>query len=324
MNDSKKILQTIKNNKVFLLSTHVSPDPDALCSELAFAMCLQSLGKKVFIVNEEKVPDRFLFLPGAKQIKSFGQFKKIDYDVAVVLDCGELDRIGDVRLLLDSKKPVINIDHHITNDSFGTLNLVEPEASSTAEVIYDLLQLMRVSITKLIALHLYVGIMTDTGSFRYENTTARTHAIIADLMRFGFSAYELYRKLYESMPLNDLKNFTRVISGFEENLGGRAVTVQLKNSLVEKFSGDFDLRDSVFKFLRSIKGVEVIAIFTEISPTKTRINLRSTRRVNVAAIAGHFHGGGHRRASGCIINKNMKQAREMLLHEIRKAMKWKE
>jgi phosphoesterase RecJ-like protein len=324
MTVNKKIIQTIQQHKSFLLSTHVNPDPDALCSEMALALYLKSIGKKVLILNEDDTPERFQFLPGVKHIESFKKEISYNYDVAVILDCGDIDRIGKVRSCLNLEKPIINIDHHITNDKFGTINLVEPDASSTAEVLYELLTQAQCWFSRDIALHLYVGIMTDTGSFRYENTTAKTHAIIAQLMKFKFSAYDLYRKLYESMPVNDLKNFTKVISKFDESYEGKAVTVELKKNFVSKFSGDFDLRDSIFKFLRAIKGLEVIAIFTEISKKETRVNLRSAKNVNVAAIAHHFSGGGHRRASGCVIEANMKQAREQILRAIGKELKWKE
>ena len=147
----KKIIQAIQANKRFLISTHVNPDPDALCSELALAVYLRSLGKTVAIINDQAVPSRFQFLSGIRRVKRYQENKKVAYDVAIVVDCGELDRIGRVGHLIQKDKALINIDHHITNDLFGSINLVQPKASSTAEVLYELLIKARCSFAKNLA-----------------------------------------------------------------------------------------------------------------------------------------------------------------------------
>ncbi len=314
----KNIIQTIKKHDKFLISTHVNPDPDALCSELALAIFLRSLGKKVSIVNHSALIRRFKFLPGFRSIKSYKEGQKVSYDVAIVVDCGDLNRIGKVQNLLRKDKILINIDHHITNDKFGDLNLVQPKASSTAEVLYGLLLKAKCVLTKNLAMHLYLGIMTDTGSFRYENTTARTHAITAELMKFKFSVTALYRKLYETISFRDLKEFTKLISNFDVFSAGKIICVELPKKSLLKFSGEFDLRDSIFKFLRSIKGVEVFVILTEDKRNETRVNLRSSNKFDVAKLANHFDGGGHRRASGCLVNGNISEARKKVILEIKK------
>ena len=316
----KSIIQTIKKNKKFLISTHVSPDPDALCSELALAIYLKSLGKKVTIINHEAVSPRLHFLPGARSIKPYKDKKRNDYDVAIVVDCGDLNRIGKVRGLIRKERILINIDHHITNDFFGDLNLVRPAASSAAEVLYELLLKAGCVFTKNLALHLYIGIMTDTGSFRYENTTARTHTIVAQLLKFKISAPAVHRKLYEIIPFNDLKEFTKIVNSFDMFFAGKVICVQLRKRALLRFSGEFDLRDAIFKFLRSIESVEVFVILTEVEKNKTRVNLRSTNLFDVAKLANYFKGGGHRRASGCLVSKNIPAAQKDVLREIRKAL----
>jgi bifunctional oligoribonuclease and PAP phosphatase NrnA len=316
----KNIIQAIKKNKRFLISTHVNPDPDALCSELALAMYLRSLGKKVTIVNNESVGRRFWFIPGIHHIKHYWEKREMVYDVAIILDCGELSRVGKVQDMIQKAKPLVNIDHHITNDQFGSLNLVRPKSSSTAEVLYDLLKQGGCVFTRTLAMHLYVGIMTDTGSFRYENTTARTHAIVAELMKFKFSAPSLYQKLYETILFRDLKEFTKVIGRLRMTCGGRVACITLGKRILRKFSGEFDLRDTIFKFLRSIKNVEVVVILTEIGRNKTRINLRSSNAFDVAKLANHFRGGGHRRASGCTVDKSIPRARKEILERIRRML----
>jgi len=316
----KRIIQTIKAYNVFLISSHVNLDPDALCSELALAIFLKSLGKKVLIVNNEAVPERLRFLPGVKLVKTFREGLKVSYDVAIILDCGELSRIGRVRNLIMEGGKLINIDHHITNDFFGHLNLVDAAASSTSEVLFELFIKMNCKFTDNLAFHLYAGIMTDTGSFRYENTSARTHEITAKLMQYNFSAANLYRQLYEMIPLKDFKEFTKVTSQFDELFSGKAVCVELRHKVLSKFSEGFDLRDAIFKFLRSIKNSEVFIIFTEDASNVTRVNFRSAGRVDVAEIARSFNGGGHHNASGCIISKNFKKTRNVVLRKIKEVL----
>lgn len=318
MTKQEKILKAIKKHKTFLISTHVHPDPDALGSELSMAIYLSSLGKKIYVINDEPSPKRFDFLPKVGWVQGYNSARKINYDVAIVLDCGELDRIGRVQEHISPDTLLINIDHHITNDFFGDLNLVEAKASSTAEVLYDLFKQGGHKLTKDLAINLYVGLMTDTGSFRFENTTAKTHAICADLMRFEFSVTEIYRKVYASIPQADLREFTKLISRFNVLCEGRVVCIELSRKIISRFSEQFDLRDTIFQFLRSMQGVDVFIIFTEVNSKKTRINLRSSHKVDVAKLASQFQGGGHKRASGCTIEKGMKEARKIFLNEIGK------
>lgn len=314
----KKILKTIQKYGTFIISTHVNPDPDALSSQLALAAYLRSQGKTAYCINEENIPHRYRFLPDSDQIAKVSFAKKISYDAAIIVDCGDRHRIGDVKKVLDPKKPVVNIDHHVTNDRFGTVNLVQPKASSTAEIVFELLEAARFKMTKKIATLLYLGLMTDTGSFRYENTTSRTHEIAGKLLRFRLPVSDYYQKLYETVPLNDLQYFTKIVGQFESYLDGKVIVMELRQSLLKRFSEEIDLRDKIFRYLRSIKGVEVIVILSEQGRTKTRVNFRSQGRFDVAKLAGQFGGGGHSRASGCVISEKISDAKIKILNDIKK------
>ena len=316
----KKIIQLIHKYHRFLISTHVNPDPDALCSELAMAIFLRSLGKHVVIVNAEEPPDRFRFLPSIEHIHAYKKGEIIPFEVAITVDCGELSRIGEVREIITEDKLVINIDHHVTNDNFGNFYLIDVAASSTTEVLYHLFEKARCPLTKNLALLLYVGIMTDTGSFRYENTTSCTHKIAGDLMKFQFPVDVLYRRMYETIPLNDLKLFTKVLNGFESIWDGKVICVRLPRKVCEQFSDRFDLRDAIFRFLRTIRESELVVVFTEVSRTTTRVNFRSSGKWDVASLASVFKGGGHRRASGCTVEKNIQEARRSILQIIKKTL----
>ena len=316
----KKIIQIIKNNKVFLISTHTNPDPDALCCELALYEYLRSLKKKVFIVNEEATPQRFCFLPQSQRIQVYQKSYGDVFDAAFIVDCGDLGRIGKVHHLISQKTKIINIDHHVTNDSFGHVNLIKPNASSTAEVLFDFFQKVKFPMNQNVALCLYTGIMTDTGSFRYDNTTSHTHQIVAELMQYHLSTFDLYRKLYEMIPLNDLRMFSKVMNTFESFHEGKTICLSLKKQILKRFSDKFDLKDTIFKFLRAIEGVEVVVILTQLGSQKTRVNLRSSGHVDVAKLAQHFEGGGHKRASGCVINRNLTKSRRAILQWIREKL----
>ncbi len=316
---SKKIIEAIKKHKTFLLSTHINSDVDGIACELALSHYLKSLGKKVYIINPDKIAPMYRFINGTKAIEEFhGQHR--NYDVAVTLDCGDLDRIDRVQKMIDFKKPLINIDHHITNDFFGTINLVKPFASSTAEVIYDLIKEARGTFSKNMAVLIYLGIMTDTGSFRYDNTTARTHKIVSELMRFKLPIGELYRKIYESIPLKDIKEFLKLMNRFQMSHHNKIGSIDLTKAQLQRFSQEFDLREKIFSFLRSIKGIEAIVIFTVQNGHETRVNFRSHGHIDVAKLASYFKGGGHKKASGCRMTGNLVKARREIFLQLDKIL----
>ena len=214
---------------------------------------------------------------------------------------------------------MINIDHHITNNLFGHINFINPKASSTSEILFTLFKKTNVPLTKDIAFLLYSGIMTDTGSFRYDSTTAYTHRVAAELMKFGFSISELYERLYERVALDDLKLLIKVIGRFEKFYGGRVVALEMSKKVTEQFSPEFDARDKIFNILRMIKGVEVVMILTQESRDITRVNFRAQgNRVNVAQLASFFQGGGHRKASGCVIKESLPMAKKKVLAQLEK------
>ncbi len=316
----KRILQEIKKHQYFLLSTHANPDPDALCSELSLAIFLRNLGKKVTIVNADPVPDKYRFLPRTSWIVHYHESLKVNCDAIIVVDCGDLERIDKVQKLLPSGKPIINIDHHVTNQGFGDANLIVAQASSTAEVLFDFFKFARFKITKDIAQLLYVGIMTDTGSFRYDGTSAHTHAVIAELMKYEIPVSEIYRRIYEQMQIEDIKHFGQVINCFDVRGGGKVVFVELTEKRLKQFSRDFDIKDKVFGFARAIVGVKVIAIFSQLERQLTRVNFRSQDQFDVARLASCFGGGGHKKASGCLLKKNLKETQVTVWKEIERML----
>lgn len=317
----KAVLDAFDCYETFLICTHVNPDPDALASQVALGIYLERKGKKVLLFSEKSIPERFLFLPGMKKIKSLGRKQTLKYDVAIVTDAGDIDRVGDVQRLFVEGKPIINIDHHVTNTNFGDINHVEAHSSSTCEVVFGIFKKVGFDLTADLAKLLYVGVMTDTGSFRYTNTSAKTHKMASELFEFPINASELYKKIYEQVPLLDLKRFTKLISQFSSLYDGKLICVELSKRIIRKFSAQFDLREKIFGYLRTIEGVCVVVIFTEEKRALTQVNFRSQSSVDVAQIAAKFHGGGHKKASGCAVFGDIKLVRRKILSEIKKALK---
>ena len=314
----KPVLDVIRIHQKFLLSTHHNPDADAVSSVLA--MFLKSLGKKVLVLNEDDCPPWLEFLPGTSMFKKAGELKTVDYQAAIVLDCGDLQRVGGVKKLIQEGKPLVNIDHHVTNDRFGSINLIQPKASSTCEMVFDLFKEAGFSLNKNLAILLYAGIMTDTGSFRYENTSAHSHAAIEELMAFKFSAAHMYELLYPGIPVNDMKNFADVIHQAQLLDANRVYCVCLTHAVMERFSKSFDLKDKLFTFLRSVEGIEVVVILTEVNAQEVRVNLRSRNNFDVAALAQKFEGGGHTKAAGCKIHGSLLQAQKIICAAIHKKL----
>ncbi|MBF0571313.1 MAG: bifunctional oligoribonuclease/PAP phosphatase NrnA [Candidatus Omnitrophica bacterium] len=320
MNFAQKVLNTIDHHQRFLVTTHHNPDADAVSSVLAMAFYLKSKGKHVCVLNEDACPEWLEFLPGTSMFKKTGDSNSVDYEVAIVLDCGDLKRVGVVKQFIQKDKPLINIDHHVTNEKFGSINVVCPTASSTCEMIFDLFQEAGYPLNKNLAVLLYAGIMTDTGSFRYENTCAHSHAVIEKLMAFKISAARMYDRLFVGIPVADMKMFTDVIHSAQLLDGNRVYCVALPKKAEDCFSKSFDLKEKLFAFLRSVEGIEVVVILTELNPQEVRVNLRSRGDFNVAALAQQFEGGGHKKAAGCKIYGSLVYAQKIICQAIHKKL----
>lgn len=318
----KKIISTIKKHKTFLITAHVNPEGDALGSEISFFMLLKKLGKDAHIVNADITPAEYYFLPAVANVKHLkGALKNPDFDCFVILDSSDLRRCGEVGKFAKAK-PVINIDHHISNDMFGDANWVEPEASSCSEMIYRLYKEMGVPMDKDAAELLYVGIMTDTGSFRYSNTTSRTHEIAADLIKYGLDVARLYKHAYGNVPFEDMKLLADILPTMKRASEGRIIWFELRRKMFKDKRIFFDINEHILSFARSIKGVEVAALFKENlkSKNEVRVNLRSQGNVDVNKIASHFSGGGHRTASGCTVKGKLSDVKRRVLAKIKAAL----
>lgn len=315
----KKVLNVLKRNRSFLISAHVNLEGDALGSELALARLLKKQGKKVYVVNQDKAPLIYDFMPDIKTIQKPGSLK-LDFDVALILDCTNLERIGSVQKLIYKGTPVVNIDHHISNDKFGEVKWVNPNASSASEMVYEIYKQGGFKIDKEAALLLYTGIMVDTGSFRYSNTNTYTHSVIADLLKYQLSVEKIHNQVYSCLPLNEVKSLTRLLTGFKIDKSKKIIWLTLRRGVIYEEKMKTDVTEYVFNFLRSIAGIEVAMIFREMGKNKVRVNFRSNGKMNVSRLAGKFGGGGHLSASGCTILADLKTAQKLVLSSARKSL----
>lgn len=299
-----EICRSIKKHDKFLITAHISPEGDALGAVLGFYQLIKKLGKQAMILSDDQLPYGYDFLPGAKYIRRLGQkIKSVKFDCLVVLDCADLKRTGRVYKLNIDSKPVLNIDHHVSNQAFGDVNWVDAQASSCSEMIYRLYKHLHLPLDKNTALALYTGIMTDTGSFRYSNTSSSTFKAAAELLKFKINVAQVYRYAYENISPSEVKSLLKLLSEVKFFGQGRIAAFRINaHSSGTKIPG-VDLADYALNFGRSIKGVEVVALFKDSLNLKSqiRVNLRSQGKVDVNKVAAFFGGGGHKTAAGCTV-----------------------
>jgi phosphoesterase RecJ-like protein len=319
-----KICRSIKQYNNFLITAHTSPEGDALGAQLGFYNLIKKLGKQATIISDDPLPEGYDFLPGIQRIYRLGKkIKYNEFDCLAVLDCADLKRTGRVYQLNLDNKPVLNIDHHISNKIFGDVNWVDARASSCSEMIYKLFKRLGLSLDKDTALVLYTGIMTDTGSFRYANTSRFTFKAVAELLKFGINVPEVYGHAYENIPLAEVKLLLNILSKIKFFGQGKIVVFEIDKDLPRSKKIGMNLADHILSFGRTIKGVQVVALFKNNPGLKSqvRVNLRSQGKVDVNKIAAFFGGGGHKTAAGCTLPGRVAVVRRKVIIKICQKLK---
>jgi bifunctional oligoribonuclease and PAP phosphatase NrnA len=298
----ERVADEIRSRNRFLLTAHEGPDGDALGSLLGLHHLLTQLGKDsvMFLAAKEfPLPIEYRFLP-LEEVFHEAPADMADR-AAIFLDCGNIDRMP-VDFLAAEDVFTINIDHHHDNTLFGDVNLVEVDASCTAEIVYELAVLLGAQITPEMASALYVGLVTDTGKFMYENTNARTHRIAADLIEAGVEVDETYRRLYEHVPIEKLRLLSRALEGLRRHCEGRLVLAYITAADYEASGAGEEMTEGIIDHLRSVEGARVAALIRDLGDrgrAARKVSLRSSDgEVDVSAIARKYGGGGHKRAAG--------------------------
>ena len=306
----------IKNSKKILLLSHMNPDGDTLGSMCAmYSMIYHRFKKKADMNVVSNVPYNYKFLPNIDKAERYID-KSLVYDLVITLDVAAIDRVLDSKVVFDKAKCTINIDHHKTNPKFGDYQIIEPEASSCGEVLYNYFKANGWKIDKDSAICLYAAIMTDTGNFKYENTSSNSFRAVADLVEAGANPNYIYKQCYETKTKNFVlfQNFCVNKAEFLEDNKIAYTTVYKKD--LEKFSAGDDYTDGLAEILRAIDTTEVAFVVKEVDTKLTKISMRS-KKADVAEICTKFGGGGHTFAAGCTIKASVKDSIKKLLKEIK-------
>lgn len=296
----KEILAAISQGKKFLITAHVRLDGDALGSELALYLMLKDLGKEVVICNQDATPAHYRFLPGADHIvHNLEQAEQ--FDVGFVLDSSELVRVGKVAGDVAKIKTLINIDHHISNEGFCRLRFVDAKASSTGELLHRLMRRMHVKMTKEICTNLYAAILTDTGGFRYSTTHQETLRSAAELVEGGADPQWISENIYESDPPAKLQLLVRTLESLDLDMENRIASLVVTQKDLLETGATMELTDGFVDIPRTVKGIDIAMLYTQMGEKHFKLSLRSKGKVDVERIARRFGGGGHINASACRI-----------------------
>ncbi|MDK2820563.1 MAG: bifunctional oligoribonuclease and phosphatase NrnA [Clostridia bacterium] len=305
MTDFDKIVEALAAADDITIASHVIPDGDCLGSMLALAISLEELGKKVVVVNADSVPDMLKFLPSQEKITLPEKVTNVS-PLLVMVDCTDLERAGETVSQWKPKvKQIINIDHHVSNSYFGHLNLVDSKAAATAEIIYSLLLKIPATITPEVATCLYTGLATDTGSFQYENCTAKTLRLAANLMEQGADIPLIREYLWERKPLSSIKLLTHALPTLTLSHDGKVAWMSVTQEVLDKIGSLLQHTEGLVNYPRSIEGVEVGLLFRELPDNQIKVSFRSKKNVDVDKVAAQFGGGGHKRAAGCTIKGDL-------------------
>lgn len=308
--------EIIKSSKKILLLSHMNPDGDTLGSMCAlYSMIYKRFKIKADMNVVSNIPYNYKFLPNVNLAERYFD-KSLVYDLVITLDVAAIDRVMDSKILFDKAKCTVNIDHHKTNPKFGDYQIIEPEASSCGEVLFNYFKEHNWELTEDAAICLYTAIMTDTGNFRFENTSAKTFRAAADLVEAGANPNYIYKKCYETKTKNFVmfQNYCVNKAVFLEDNKIAYTTVYKKD--LEKFSAGDDFTDGIAETLRAIDTTEVSFVVKEVDTKLTKVSMRS-KKADVAKVCMEFGGGGHTFAAGCTIKANIKESIAQLLKEIK-------
>jgi phosphoesterase RecJ-like protein len=302
LTDFDAVVEALRAHERFLVVTHENPDGDALGSMLGAALGLRELGKDVVmhLAGEAPLPAEYGFMPLGEVLREPPE--DVGERVLLALDCANERRLGPDPALLAQAALVVDVDHHHDNTRFGSVNLVVPDASSTAEIMRDLLSALDAPLTPAIAEALYIGVVTDTGRFQYSNTTPKALRLAAELVEAGADVHRIFRHVYETVQFAKLKLLARALEHARVYEGGRLVISYLLRSDFADAGAEEPFSEGIIDFLRASEGSELVALIRE-PPTdggpSHRVSLRSsTSKLDVSAIARKSEGGGHVQAAG--------------------------
>ncbi|MBQ9246858.1 bifunctional oligoribonuclease/PAP phosphatase NrnA [bacterium] len=321
----KKILKELKNEiekaESIIIFSHVSPDGDTLGSNLALSFVIeQYFNKKVDSVFVGALPALYSYLPNYnrfKDVQSIDKDKK--YDLAIAVDVASKDRMVSGTSIYDNAKFKVNIDHHKTNVGYGDINIIDGSAACVGIILFQIFKEWKFEITKDVARCIYTSLLTDTGGFKYENTTPETFMLAAELVRLGVSPTYEFRACYETKPQSMVQFQAYVVSNTLFYNDGKIAFSKITRSDMSKFNATDEYTEGIVEILRTSKNVEIAAILKETKEGYTKVSLRS-KTVDLTSIVIEFGGGGHTFAAGCTIKKPIAISFDKLLNRVQREL----
>ena len=313
-----KIINAIKKYQSIAVLTHISEDADAICSALALKAALEETGKRADVYISAPLEERLKFI-GKDMIVFESEKEYPSYELCICLDSGDLDRLGERIAIFKSAGCTMNIDHHCTNPKYAEINYVIGDASSTGEIIYDLLSAAKIKITKRIAELLYSAIASDTGCFKYSCASPSTMRAAAALMEYGIDHAELCRRLFDTEERNEMQLKGYIMENIHEYFGGRLCIAAADEELFARFGVDEKNVGDLVNIPRCLKGCE-LAISIRAVDGKCKISFRSAGKYDVSKIAAAIGGGGHKMAAGATVGGGVNETEKMLVEALKKYM----
>jgi len=321
MQQLEEAAKFIEQHDDFLVVSHIQPDGDAASSTYATGWILSQLGKSFTMINEGVMPSKFCFLSGSDQIVNYSQkTPDRDYRAIISIDCADFSRMGKISTLFDEQVQLLNIDHHPTNDRFGTCHLIKDDAAATVQILYELAMYMKLTPDLAFADCIYTGLLTDTGGFRYSSTTPEVMQIGATLLKLGVQGSDIAEQVLERLTYAQTVLLQKALSTLAFAHDRKLAWIAVSLSDLESTGATSEDLDGLVNYPRNIEGVEVGMLFKEKTPGVIKVSLRSAGKVDVAQIAQSLGGGGHVRASGCTVHGTLEEAVASMVQEVGKTL----
>jgi len=312
----KPICEEILRRQRFLLTSHARPDGDSIGSQLAMAYALDALGKHVRIVNADPAPDHYREFPGVERIE-IASHTDADADAVLVMECSDLSRTGVAGL---EGRFIINIDHHVGNRMYGALNWFDESAAACGEMVFDLIQSLGVPLTREIATHIYLAILTDTGSFHHSNITPRTFDICRQAVEAGVNPAAMARGVFDSNSFGKLKLIGALLNAMELTDGGRLAVLYMDDAMLAACGCTHNDTEGVINLPLTAREIHAVVFFKGGSSGDIRVSMRSKYDVDVRVVANEYGGGGHKNAAGFTVTGRLADVRPRILERLTRAI----
>jgi phosphoesterase RecJ-like protein len=311
-----EIVRAIRERQRFVISSHARPDGDSIGSQMAMAFALRALGKEAHVVNADRAPAPLLAFPGVQDIEIAPRVTG-EFDAAVIMECGDLARTGVEGL---DRFFSINIDHHPGNTAYGRINWFDPTAAACGEMVFDLIAALGVRLSVEMATHIYLAILTDTGSFHFSSISPRTFDICRHTLEAGVDPVLVARQVYDSNNMGRLKLFGAVLSGMQIDAKGRIAIVYVDHEIARAAGGTYEDTEGLINLPLSVKEIQAVVFFKQIEGDQYRISMRSKGDIDIGQVAKQFDGGGHRNAAGCTKSGPIDALQKLFVEKIEEAI----